>query len=140
MISDEAWGPDGDLPIRRPHWNDELIEAVGTAIENADPACYPTVGMVSDIIAAVEDWHKAKRDSRVRTHSEGCWRWHNECAESLIEWQQAAIKRVRDLHCLTVDVLDGPEGPEDVDHCQECGYISIDAEPCPTIRAIEGDL
>ena len=50
----------------------------------------------------------------------------------------AAIKRVRDLHCLTVDVLDGPEGPEDVEHCQECGYISIDAEPCPTIRAIEG--
>ena len=42
-------------------------------------------------------WYKAKRDSRVRTHSEGCWRWHNECAESLIEWQQAAIQRVRGI-------------------------------------------
>ena len=54
--------------------------------------------------------------------------------------QREQIARVRDLHCLTVDVLDGPDCPEDVEHCQECGYISIDAEPCPTIRAIEGEL
>ena len=54
--------------------------------------------------------------------------------------QREQIARVRDLHCLTVDVLDGPDGPEDVEHCQECGYIGIDAEPCPTIRAIEGEL
>ena len=47
------------------------------------------------VIAAVEDWHKAKRDSRDRTHSDECWRWHRECAEALIEAQQAAIQRVQ---------------------------------------------
>jgi len=52
--------------------------------------------------------------------------------------QREQIARVRDLHCLTVDELDGPEGPEDVEHCQECGYISIDAEPCPTLLALDG--
>ena len=57
------------------------------------------------IIAAVEDWHKAKRDSRIRTHSEGCWRWHNECAEWLIESQMAAMKRVRDV-CMSSHVDD----------------------------------
>ena len=43
---------------RRPHWDDDLIKAVGDAIERADSAFYPTVGMVSDVIAVVEDWHE----------------------------------------------------------------------------------
>ena len=81
---------------RRAHWSDALIEAVQQAdeidckVRYCDDCTYA-------VIASVEDWHKAKRDSRVRTHSEGCWRWHNECAESLIEWQQAAIQRVRGI-------------------------------------------
>ena len=41
---------------RRPHWDDDLIVAVGDAIEHADPTVHPTVGMVNDVIAAVEDW------------------------------------------------------------------------------------
>ena len=41
---------------RRPHWSNDLIVAVGDAIEHADPTVYPTVGMVNDVIAAVEDW------------------------------------------------------------------------------------
>lgn len=48
------------------------------------------------------------------------------------------IQRVRELHILTVDVVDGPGGPEDIEHCQECGYIGVDAEPCPTIRILDG--
>lgn len=72
-------------------------------------------------------WHKAKRDSRVRTHSEGCWRWHNECAEALIEYQQVAIKRVRALH-----EFDG------VHSCLGCRDNA--PWPCDTIRAIEGEL
>ena len=110
------------------------------------------------VIAAVEDWHKAKRDSRIRTHSEHCWRWHTECAESLIEAQQkkigelanqllnevpgsyiqmraraltaeAAIARVRELHApIRVD-LAGSE---------RCGYCAILPWPCDTIRALDG--
>ena len=100
---------------RRPHWDDTL--------------------------AAVEDWHKAKRDSRIRrTHSEGCWRWHNECAEALIVSQQAAIQRVRELHkgspecayCAGVTGL--PDGAK-VDTCDACCEVM----PCPTIRALDGD-
>ena len=79
---------------RRPHWTDDLIDAVRYAAHDWGPESHLDVYAV---IAAVEDWHKAKRDSRIRTHSEGCWRWHNECAEALIEYQQAAIKRVREL-------------------------------------------
>jgi hypothetical protein len=48
------------------------------------------------IIAAVEDWHKAKRDARVRTHSAECWRWHQECAEYRIEKLSAQVQAVRD--------------------------------------------
>ena len=110
------------------------------------------------VIAAVEDRHKAKRDSRIRTHSEHCWRWHTECAESLIEAQQkkigelanqllnevpgsyiqmkaraltaeAAIARVRELHApIRVD-LAGSE---------RCGYCPM-PWPCDTIRALDGD-
>jgi len=83
---------------RRPHWSDDLIDAVRDAVDvEFDDIWKLSDDSILAVIAAVEDWHKAKRDSRVRTHSEGCWRWHNECAESLIEWQQAAIQRVRGI-------------------------------------------
>ena len=88
---------------RRPHWDDELIEAVwDVAYATSDGCCLSAEGTHA-VIAAVEDWHKAKRDSRIRTHSEGCWRWHNECAEWLIESQMAAMKRVRDV-CMSSHV------------------------------------
>ena len=82
---------------RRPHWDDDLIEAVKDAISGW---CFDHVeGPLYDedvypVIAAAEDWHKAKRDSRIRTHSEGCWRWHNKCAEGLIEAQQRKIQQL----------------------------------------------
>ena len=56
---------------RRPHWDDDLIEAVKDAISGW---CFDHVeGPLYDedvypVIAAAEDWHKAKRDSRDRTH------------------------------------------------------------------------
>lgn len=63
-------------------------------------------------------------------------RWEERALEA-----EAAIARVRELHHLTVDTVDCREGGvEDIDHCAECGYIYVDAEPCPTIRAIEGEL
>ena len=51
---------------------------------------------------------------------------------------EAAIARVRELHHTTVDCVDSREGPCDIEHCAECGYIALDGEMCPTIRAIEG--
>jgi len=86
---------------RRPHWDDDLIDAVFRALSHTYRAQGWTGGIAIDLdesvyplIAAVEDWHKAKRDSRIRTHSEGCWRWHNECAEGLIEAQQRKIQQL----------------------------------------------
>lgn len=55
------------------------------------------------------------------------------------ERAEAAIQRVRELHHTTVDCVDSREGPRDVEHCAECGYIPLDGEMCPTIRALEGD-
>ena len=78
---------------RRPHWDSELEQAVSAILFD----CYEngiSEEQVYQAIAAVEDWHKAKRDSRIRTHSEGCWRWHNECAEGLIEAQQRKIQQL----------------------------------------------
>ena len=148
---------------RRPHWDDDLIDAVFRALSHTYRAQGWTGGIAIDLdesvyplIAAVEDWHKAKRDSRIRTHSEGCWRWHNECAESLIEAQQkkigelanqllnevpdsyiqmkaraltaeATIQRVRELHYNTA--THHPSGC-----CSECGGTY----PCPTVRALDG--
>ena len=89
---------------RRPHWTDDLIEAVKDAISGW---CFDHVeGPLYDedvypVIAAVEDWHKAKRDSRDRTHSAECWRWHQECAEHLIERQRSTAQRVREFCAAT---------------------------------------
>ena len=72
------------MTSRRPHWDDDLIVAVGDAIEHADPTVYPTVGMVNDVIAAVEDWQATQvRELEVTV----C-----ECPP------KAAIQRVRALH------------------------------------------
>jgi len=94
----------------RPHWDDDLVNAVidlqyhcVDCMEDDYPEIDPinhdavNAAWAHEIIATVEDWHKAKRDSRDRTHSAECWRWHQECAEHLIERQQAAIQRVRDV-------------------------------------------
>ena len=49
-----------------------------------------------------------------------------------------AVERVRELHHFVVDEIETREGPEDVQHCSECGYIPTDEEPCPTIRTLDG--
>lgn len=97
---------------RRPHWDDDLIDAVFRALSHTYRAQGWTGGIAIDLdesvyplIAAVEDWHKAKRDSRDRTHSAECWRWHQECAEHLIERQRSTAQRVRDV-CMSSHVDD----------------------------------
>ena len=117
---------------RRPHWDDDLIEAVNDCLDTSgDVISFDAYG----VIAAVEDWHKAKRDSRIRTHSEGCWRWHNECAEALIVSQQAAIQRVRELH----NPIPGFNGSLWCGaHCEATADGDPTEYPCETIRALDG--
>ena len=71
-------------------------------------------------------------------HIYSLWSEIAAMAESELKTADAKIQAVRELHILTVDVVDGPGGPEDIEHCQECGYIGVDAEPCPTIRILDG--
>ena len=77
-----------------------------------------------------------------------CWEC-GECSEKYpcrcclafeVNALRARVQAVRELHRLTVDVVDGPGGPEDVEHCEECGHIySDDAWVCPTIRILDGE-
>ncbi len=103
---------------RRPHWDDDLVNAVidlqyhcVDCMEDDYPEIDPinhdavNAAWAHEIIATVEDWHKAKRDSRDRTHSAECWRWHQECAEHLIERQRSTAQRVRDV-CMSSHVDD----------------------------------
>lgn len=86
----------------RPHWDNDLVEAVRALI----PMGWGADGSLADdasdaevypVIAAVEDWHRSKRDQRVRTHSEECWRWHQECAEAMIERLSGQVEAVQEL-------------------------------------------
>jgi len=61
------------------------------------------------------------------------------CLKAEVERLTATIQRVRELHHFVVDEIETREGPEDVQHCSECGYIPTDEEPCPTIRALDGE-
>lgn len=80
---------------RRPHWDDDLVRTVADLIQHGEQGVMDYVHRAHIIIAAVEDWHKAKRDARVRTHSAECWRWHQECAEYRIEKLSAQVQAVR---------------------------------------------
>ena len=106
---------------RRPHWDDYLLASVMIHC-NDIYQCYA-------VIAAVEDWHRDR------------WTGVCESPEEVVrelKQAQAAIQRVLGLHHFVVDEIETREGPEDVQHCSECGYIPTDEEPCPTIRALDG--
>ena len=110
---------------RRPHWADDLISAAQNEMVRGHNGF--ELWNVYAVIAAVEDWHKAKRDSRDRTHSEHCWRWHQECAEQLIERQQAVIQRVQEF-CRTESFA--------VDDRYRIGYATAQKG---VLRALDGD-
>ena len=108
---------------RRPHWDDDLIESVVHAISDNYDYEYRAYA----VIAAVEDWHRDR------------WTGVCESPEEVVrelKQAQAAIQRVRGLHHFVVDEIETREGPEDVQHCSECGYIPTDEEPCPTLAAL----
>lgn len=100
---------------RRTHWDDELIETTSAAIQRFMTLEVPNPQFVYEVIATVEDWHRAKRDSRIRTHSAECWRWHQECAEHYIDGLNATLERVRAKHpdctpatCVTAAAMERP--------------------------------
>ena len=60
------------------------------------------------------------------------------CLAAEVQALREQVQRVRELHHFVVDEIETREGPEDVQHCAECGYIPTDEEPCPTIRILDG--
>lgn len=80
---------------RRPHWDDDLIEAVADVLEH-DDYIYATTYAV---IAAVEDW----RNSNIQVHWQGMTATERNLSEALGREQhgrdelEAAIKRVRGI-------------------------------------------
>ena len=114
---------------RRPHWDAALIKAVFDAMV-PEGTSRPMPDLAYAVIAAVEDWHRDR------------WTGVCESPEEVVQelkQAQAAIQRVLGLHHFVVDEIETREGPEDVQHCSECGYIPTDEEPCPTIRALDGE-
>ena len=125
---------------RRPHWDDDLVNAVidlqyhcVDCMEDDYPEIDPinhdavNAAWAHEIIATVEDWHRDR------------WTGVCESPEEVVrelKQAQAAIQRVRGLHHFVVDEIETREGPEDVQHCSECGYIPTDEEPCPTLAAL----
>ena len=70
------------------------------------------------------------------TISEELYRELIEAAQT-VTVDQAAIQRVRELHRTVVDEVFTDFGWDgEVEHCQECGYVPTDDEPCPTLAAL----
>ena len=96
---------------RRPHWDDDLIEAVNDCLDTSgDVISFDAYG----VIAAVEDW-------------------------VYDNFQGRAIQRVRELHkgtpeCAHCAGVTGLPDGANVDTCDECCEVM----PCPTIRALDG--
>ena len=113
---------------RRPHWDDDLVNAVidlqyhcVDCMEDDYPEIDPinhdavNAAWAHEIIATVEDWHKAKRDSRDRTHGttsdgepycESCgvcdegWRCRC-CLAAEVEALRAQVQAVREFCAAT---------------------------------------
>lgn len=137
---------------RRPHWDDDLTDAVFRALSHTYRAQGWTGGIAIDLdesvyplIAAVEDWHEkfvmhgAFRVLAERAASAEADRDRlanqllNEVPDSYIQMKaraltaEATIQRVRELHYNTA--THHPSGC-----CSECGGTY----PCPTVRAFDG--
>ena len=132
---------------RRPHWDDDLIEAVSCLVSvDIGDDCL-VVADVYAIIAAVEDWHEkfvmhgAFRVLAERAASAEADRDRlanqllNEVPDSYIQMKaraltaEATIERVRELHW--------PNSYSFVDRGYSCGHCGH-PYPCDTIRALDG--
>ena len=108
---------------RRPHWDDDLIDAVSESI----PYPFPEV-VIYSVIAAVEDWQATQvRELEVTV----C-----ECPP------KAAIQRVREL-CENPRVVMSKGCLCYTDECSgQCGAgkpLAWDLDPADVLRALDGD-
>lgn len=103
---------------RRPHWTDELIEAVSTTIVQPDGQVgYWDTEATCDVIAVVEDWMIGK-DTKLAPAG---------------TTPEAAIARVLALHA----PAEYPDLPYPI--CEHCtGDSAYQWWPCPTVQAIRG--
>lgn len=110
---------------RRPHWDDDLINAVRTAMRPRILTCADTIDTY-DVIAAVEDWHGIN------------------IVGTAIADHVTAIQRVREIHqphrCrmstrhIDCSIMFGGECSHE-GKCQVCR----EKYPCATICALGGD-
>jgi hypothetical protein len=136
------------MTSRRPHWDDDLIDAVRDAVDvEFDDIWKLSEDSIRAVIAAVEDWQE-----REKTRCKSDTAYH--CATHDTQWlddesdrceykrmvdAEAAVARVWELHrpCLDPHLHDGSHC------CMECSDYgrqgAVRMYPCPTIRAIEGD-
>ena len=114
---------------RRPHWTDDLIEAVYAELPAKKYQVEPDSWEVHRIIAAVEDWAR--------------WEHVPKGTLARLEQAEAAIARVRELHtphrCQmstrhTNCSINFDGGCSRKSKCQVC---RVDY-PCATVRALDG--
>ena len=119
---------------RRPHWDDDLIDAVFRALSHTYRAQGWTGGIAIDLdesvyplIAAVEDWMDANDNPLPHVLNE-CLQW--------LDAERAAIQRVRELH----HPIPGFNGTQWCGaHCEATADGDPTEYPCETIRALDGD-
>jgi len=118
---------------RRPHWDDDLIDAVFRALSHTYRAQGWTGGIAIDLdesvyplIAAVEDWMDANDNPLPHVLNE-CLQW--------LDAERAAIQRVRELH----HPIPGFNGTQWCGaHCEATADGDPTEYPCETIRALDG--
>ena len=104
---------------RRPHWDDELVDAVIHEIGVLRPSPPPLANTAYAVIAAVEDWQvQHARDKVVMVAGN---------PGTYVEGLEATIARVRQLH-YGYDAMDG------LRRCGCCGH----PWPCLTALALNG--
>lgn len=132
---------------RRPHWTDDLIEAVKDAISGW---CFDYVeGPLYDedvypVIAAVEDWQIAKAGPGKYAITLGVIggkylpEWIAQSAIDRATKAEAKIQRVRELHRPSQSTIWSHDLQQaiTVTTCR-CGSEQC---PCPTIEALDGAL
>lgn len=122
---------------RRPHWDDDLIDAVFRIMDNYAAEVWRRVvdhgTPTFDIIAAVENW-------QMRQDIAGDWGTVAWSVRMYNHWvtAEATEARVRELHRPSRSTIWSHDLQQaiTVTTCQQCGS---DPYPCPTIKALDGE-
>ena len=121
---------------RRPHWDDDVITAVMSALPEQAKR---VVGAndVFRIIAAVEDWHERKGEENLPLLM-AMMNAESTKFRRRAEQAEATIQRVRELHRPSRSTIwsHNLQQAITVTTCQQCGS---DQYPCPTIKALDGE-